>query len=725
MVVFLVALPLCLGVALASGAPLFSGLLAGIVGGIVVGIASGSHTSVSGPAASLTAVVAAQIASLGSFEAFLTAVVIAGLIQIILGVLRAGFVAAFIPTAVIRGLLAAIGVILILKQVPHVFGHDTDPEGDMSFLQPDRQNTFSELFQTLSDINPSSAIIGLLSIGLLVAWERIKVLKHSSIPAPLLVVVLGVLLARCFETFGGNWRIGGSHLVQLPPFHKVADLYGSLHSPDYSLLHRPAVYLAALTIAAVASLESLLNLEAADKLDVRQRNSRPNRELIAQGLGNVISGLIGGLPVTTIIVRSSVSINAGAKTKLATIIHGVLILVSVTWLSGWMNLIPLSCLAAILLMTGIKLASPELVKRTWNAGRNQFIPFAVTVISIVFTDLLIGILIGLAVSISFVLWSNTRRPIRRVMEKHLGGDVVRIELANQVSFLNRAALDQTLNDVPRGGHVMIDARTTDYIDPDVLDLLMEYVELTGPARGVKVSLTGFQERYPQLRDQTQYIDYSTREIQSSLTPGQVLEMLKEGHQRFRSGQRLSRDLGRQVDATASGQHPLAVILSCIDSRAPTELIFDLGVGDIFSIRIAGNVTSPKVLGSAEYACAVVGSKLILVLGHTRCGAVNAAVQFSCSEKTAGQATGCQHLDYIVNDIQLSVDSARCRGLPEMAADERERFVDQVARLNVMHSVQQLLNESQTLRCLVDEGRIAIVGAMYDVVSGGIEFLPEK
>ena len=725
LVVFLVALPLCLGVALASGAPLFSGLLAGIVGGIVVGIASGSHTSVSGPAAGLTAVVAAQIVSLGSFEAFLTAVVIAGLIQIILGVSRAGFLAAFIPSAVIKGLLAAIGVILILKQLPHVFGHDTDPEGDMSFLQPDDQNTFSELFQTLSDVNPSSAIIGLLSIGLLVVWGRIKVLKNSLIPAPLLVVVLGVALAQWFESFGGNWRIGQSHLVQLPPLHSLADLVGAQHSPDFSLLYRPAVYLAALTIAAVASLESLLNLEAADKLDPRQRNSRPNRELIAQGFGNVLSGLIGGLPVTTVIVRSSVNINAGAKTKLATITHGVLILVSVTWLSRWMNMIPLSCLAAILLLTGIRLASLELVKQMWKAGLNQFVPFAVTVIAIIFSDLLSGVLIGLSISISFILWSNTRRPIRRVIEKYLGGEVVRIELANQVSFLNLAALDRALNEVPRGGHIMLDARATDYIDPDVLALLMEYVELSAPARGVKVSLLGFQKRYPLLRDQTHYIDYSTREIQDSLTPEQVLEILKEGHQRFRSGQRLTRDLSRQVDATASGQHPLAVILSCIDSRAPTELIFDLGVGDIFTIRIAGNVISNKVLGSAEYACAVVGSKLILVLGHTRCGAVNAAVQFSCTEKTAGQATGCQHLDFIVEDIQVSIDTNQCRNLPELPAAERERFVDEVARLNVMHSVQQLLEQSQTLRRLVDEKRIAIVGAMYDVVSGGIEFLPEK
>lgn len=725
LVVSLVTLPLCLGVALASGAPPLSGILAGVVGGLLVGIASGSHTSVSGPTAGLTAVVVAHISSLRSFEAFLTAVVLAGMIQILLGVARVGFFAAFFPSAVIKGLLAAIGVLLILKQLPHVLGHDTDPEGDMSFSQPDHENTFTELYQTLSDINLSAAIIGLLSIAVLVAWPRIRVLKASGIPAPLPVVALGLLLAQWLETLGGKWKIGPSHLVELPSLHGVSDLYGALHFPDSSLLGRPDVYLAALTLAAVASLETLLNLEATDKLDPRQRNSLPNLELIAQGLGNMVSGLIGGLPVTSVVVHSSVNIDAQAQSKLATIVQGLLLLIGATWLSRWINMIPLSSLAAILLVTGIKLASPDLVRRMWSAGRNQFIPFAATVVAIILTDLLSGILIGLTISIGFILWSNTRRPVRRIMEKHLGGDVVRIELANQVSFLNRATLDRTLNDVPRGGHVMIDARATDYIDPDVLDMLMEFVELTAPARGIKVSLSGFQVRYPQLKDQTQYVDYSTREIQNSLTPDQVLDILKEGHQRFRTGRRLSRDLSRQVDATASGQHPLAVVLSCIDSRAPTELIFDLGVGDIFSIRIAGNVTSPKVLGSAEYACAVVGSKLILVLGHTRCGAVGAAVRFSCTEETASQATGCQHLDHIVEDIQVSIDSQQCRSLPEMPPEKRDLFVDEVARRNVLHSVERLLNQSQTLRRLADEGRIAVVGAMYDVVSGQIEFLAQE
>jgi carbonic anhydrase len=723
LVVFLVALPLCLGVALASGAPLLAGVLSGIVGGILVGALSGSHTSVSGPAAGMTAIVAAQIVTLGSFPAFLLSVVLAGLIQIGLGFAQAGFVAAFIPSSVIKGLLAAIGVILILKQLPHIFGHDSDPEEDMAFQQPDHENTFSELIQTIGDIHLGASVIGLVSIAVLFAWSAWKPLKNSGVPAPLIVVLLGVAMSELFRQLGGNWVIGESHLVQVPVADSVTGFFGFLQLPDFSQWSNQAVYIAAVTIAVVASLETMLNLEAIDKLDPEQRTSPPSRELVAQGFGNVVAGLIGGLPMTSVIVRSSVNINAGGKTKLAAITHGIFLLVSVMFLPVWLNAIPLSCLAAILLVTGVKLVSPALVKQMWSEGRYQCIPFAVTIAAIVLTDLLIGVLIGLAVSISFILHSNMRRPIRRFVEKHLGGDVVHIELANQESFLNRAALSKVLAEVPRSGHVLLDAQNTDYIDPDVLDLIRDFKEQTGPARGVEVSLLGFRSSY-QLLDQIQYVDYSTREIQDALTPQQVLQILKDGHERFRTGQRLTRDLGRQVRATADGQHPLAVVLSCIDSRAPVELIFDLGVGDIFSVRIAGNVTSRKILGSAEYGCAVAGAKLILVMGHTRCGAVTAAVNLICSTRTAAETTGCQHLDYIVNDIQQSTDQASCRGIEARPADEKESLVNAVARRNVSQVVERMRRESRTLDGLVREGRIAIVGAMYDVVTGEIEFLTE-
>ena len=723
-VVALVALPLCLGIALASNAPLFSGLIAGIVGGIVVGSLSGSQTSVSGPAAGLTAIVAAQIATLGSFQAFLAAVVLAGVMQVGLGLARSGALARFFPSSVIKGLLAAIGIILILKQIPHLVGHDADPEGEMSFLQPDQQNTFSELLSTFSDLHIGAAVIGLASVAILLIWDRIKPLKNSVLPAPLVVVLFGVGLNIFFDGFGNEWLIGKSHLVQVPIAADLNGFVGFLQTPDFSLWTSPALYLAAVTIAMVASLETLLNLEAVDKLDPRQRHSPASRELLAQGAGNIACGFLGGLPVTSVIVRSSVNVGANVETKLSTIFHGILLLLSVMFLPMWLNMIPLSCLAAILLITGFKLASPKLMRQMWSEGPYQFTPFAVTVVAIVLTDLLVGVLIGLAVALGFILKSNFRRPLRKIMEKHLGGEVVHIELADQVSFLNRAALSREFDAIPKGGHVLLDARTTDYIDPDVLDLIHDYNDRTAPARGVEVSLLGFQDRYPQLRDRTQYVDYSTRELQDAVTPKQALEILMDGHARFHSGKRLARDLARQSVATAEGQHPLAVVLSCIDSRAPAELVFDVGLGDIFSTRVAGNVVCKKVLGSVEYACAVAGAKLLLVLGHTRCGAVTAAVKQQANPPKTGDAAGDNHIGHILADIDGSIEPEAVVGFEGFSKEEQERIVNDVARKNVLRMVESLRERSSTLDNLVREGRIAIVGAIYDVTTRDMEFLSD-
>ncbi len=719
-IVFVIALPFCLGIAVASKAPLLSGLVSGIIAGIVVGLLSGSHTSVSGPAAGFTSIVAAQILLLG-FKPFLLAVFVAGLIQIGLGLARAGFISAFFPSSVIKGLLAAIGVLLVLKQIPHVLGRDTDPEGEMSFDQIDQQNTFTEIIETLLNPHAGAAIIGLLSIAVLVLWDRYKTLNHSRIPVPLVVVALGVALKMAFDSAEDYLRVDGPHLVAIPVTKSLADFWSQLQSPDFTQWANPAIYAAALTLAVVASLETLLNLEAVDKIDPKQRVTPASQELFAQGVGNVLAGLIGGIPITSMVARGSVNVYAGAQSKLSAIFHGILLLLAVTLLPVYLNMIPLSCLGAILLVTGLKLASPALFKRMWSEGRYQFIPFMVTLLAIVFTDPLKGIVIGLVVSISFILYSNLRRPIRRIHEKHLGGDVLRIELANQVSFLNRAALEIILREVPRGGHVLLDASNTHYIDPDVLDFLRDYKDAIAPAHGVQVSWRGFRDRY-KLEDVILYVDYSTRDLQQQLTSAQVLQILREGNERFRTGKRLMRDLGRQLGATAKGQHPLAVVLSCIDSRSPAELIFDLGLGDIFSARVAGNVVSQKILGSMEYSCAVAGAKLILVMGHTSCGAVGAAVSLSCSPKTAAEATGCQHLDSIVRDIKESIDPHVCQNLEQMSAATRAKFVDDVAALNVLRSVRHILQESQTIEKLVREGKLAVVGALYHIDSGEIEFL---
>ncbi len=720
-VVFLVALPLCLGVAIASGAPPIAGLISGIIGGILVGMLSGSHTSVSGPAAGLTAIVAAQIALLGSYNAFLAAVIVGGTIQIIMGLARAGFIAAFFPNSVIKGLLAAIGVILILKQIPHVLGHDADPEGEMAFIQPDDHNTFSEIATLFyGDIHLGAALIGLVSVVILIAWDQIKVLKKSNVPAPLIVVIVGLALSQLFKTQGENLAVGASHLVQVPVADNWQSLFGLLQFPDFSVFMQSAIYTSGITIALVASLETLLNLEAVDKIDPKQRVSPGSRELLAQGVGNVLAGFIGGIPMTSVIVRSSVNINAGATSKLSAITHGVLLLVCVVMLPQYLNMIPISCLAAILLTTGFKLASPKLIKQLWHDGRYQFVPFMVTLVAIVTTDLLLGTLIGLGVSLSFILNSNFRRPIRRVMEKHLGGEVMHIELANQVSFLNRAVIEKTLRDVPRGGHVLLDARRTDYIDPDILSIIRDFKEKTAPIYDIRLSLRGFREKY-KLEDDIQFVDFSTRELQHKLTPRQILQVLRDGNERFRTGHRLSRDLGRQIQATSAGQHPIAVVLSCIDSRTPAEIVFDLGLGDIFSIRIAGNISSPKVLGSIEYGTAVAGAKLVLVIGHTRCGAINASVNFACSQENAQQVTGCQHLEPIIMDVRKSIDLDKCRILRNQPPEVSAAYSDEVAKLNVTRVVEQIVEESQAIQRLVQSKRVAVVGAMYDVASGSIEF----
>lgn len=722
LVVFFVAIPLCLGISLASNAPLLSGVLSGIVGGILVGIVSRSQTSVSGPAAGLAAIVAAQIASLGSFPAFLMALVIAGIVQIILGLVGAGGLAAFLPSSVIKGLLAAIGVLLILKQIPHLLGHDADPQGNLAFQQPDDANTFTELVRMFGHIHPGAAIVGISSIVILVIWANFKPLKNSFLPAPLFVVLFGVGLSWFLEHIGGRWSVEPSNFVQMPIADNLAGFVKFLQWPDFTQWSNPKVYSAGLTLAIVTSLATLLNLEAVDKIDPQHRASPPSRELLAQGIGNLVVGMIGGIPISSVIVRSSVNVNAGGQTKLATIFHGLLLLCSVLFFPQWLNMIPLSCLAAILLVTGASLASPKLIKQMWNEGRYQFVPFVLTVVAIVFTDLLIGVLIGLAISLSFILNSNLRRPIRRFVEKHVGGDVLRVELANQVSFLNRAALYNVLNEVPTGGHLLLDAGNTDYIDPDILDLIRDFNEETAPARGVHVSLIGFRTKY-QLRDQIQYVDFSTRELQGSLTPAQVLQIFRDGNERFRTGKRLSRDLSRQVRATAEGQYPLAVVLSCIDSRTPSELIFDLGVGDILSVRVAGNVISDEVLGSIEYACAVAKAKLIVVMGHTRCGAVTAAVELARESKTAKQATGCEHLTPIIQQIQQSIDSSESKRLPYESASVKESFVDGVARENVCRMAELILMESQTVERLHQQGQVAIIGGLYDVATGCVEFVP--
>lgn len=727
LVVFLVALPLCLGIALASNAPLFSGILAGIIGGLVVGALSGSQTSVSGPAAGLTAVVAAQIGSLGSFDVFLLAVFLAGALQVMLGVVRAGSIADFVPSSVIRGLLGAIGLIIILKQIPHLVGYDADPLGEMSFAQPDQETTFSELSNVFWEgrIHWGAAVIGMLSLGLLILWERVKPLKNSIVPGPLVAVLTGVGIGVLLSGMGAGWQVDSSHLVQVPVADRLVDFLGFLQLPHFAALADPRVYTAAVTIALVASLETLLNLEAVDKLDPQKRSSPPNRELMAQGAGNMVSGLIGGLPLTSVIVRSSVNINAGGKTKLSALFHGLLLLLCVALVPGWLNLIPLSALAAVLIVTGFKLASPKLFRQMWAAGFEQFLPFVVTVVAILLTDLLVGILIGLGFSILFILRSNLRRPLHRRLERHVFGDVMHIELANQVSFLNRVALRNALAEAPRGGQVLIDARGTDYIDADVLSVIREFETETAPVHGIGVSLVGFKPHYEQIEDRVQFVDFATRDLQESLTPDQVIDILRDGNERFRTGQVLSRDMVHLRAGVADGRHPLAVVLSGSSSRTPVEMIFDVGLGDIFCTRTTGNVAVSSTLGSLEYGCAVAGARAIVVLGHSDNKAVRLAIESAVASEPRSINGDCAHLPEILRDIEHSVDPSWTHDWSKLPMEVQRARVDSVSRAHVLRTIRRIVELSPVLARLAREGRIKIVGGMYDVRSGAVEFFPAE
>lgn len=720
-VVFFVALPLCLGIALASGAPLPAGLLAGIIGGLVVGALSGSHSSVSGPAAGLTAVVAAQIAILGSFEAFLAALIVAGIIQVAMGMAKAGFISAFFPSSVIKGLLASIGIILILKQLPHLVGWDIDAEGEMAFLQQDNQNTFSEIKQMFFHFHEGAVLIGLISLAVLVLWGRSSRLKASGIPSSLLVVALALGVNYLLSFFGGDWLVGAAHRVQVPVAQDFLSMLDFLRTPDYSAFFSPQVYIAGFTLALVASLETLLNIEAVDKIDPFQRVSPPNQELIAQGIGNMCSGFIGGLPVTSVIIRSTVNLNAGGKTKASAMIHGALLLLCVLFVPHWLNAIPLSCLAAILIMTAFKLVNPRIVQQVYRQGASQFLPFAATVTAIIFTDLLVGVIIGLATSAIFILWSSARKPIEVTDEQHMNGLVKHVVMADQVSFLNRAALDSILKEVPHGGHILLDARNTDYIDPDILSLINDFKNTSAPAREIVLSLRGFKKEFGFINE-IRYIEHATSELQRDLNHPQILQILKEGNERALAGKRLQRNINRQIDTTSDGQYPLGAVLSCMDSRTPVELIFDLGIGDIFSIRMAGNVVSDRVLGSLEFSCAIAGAKLIVVMGHTRCGAVSAAIDYARSGDSVLNSTDCEHLESVLVDIQKVVCQNSSLPIPSKEQLNRADFEKLIIEAHVQECIRSILQQSSKLRKLVKQNKIAIAGCVYDVSTGKANFL---
>jgi carbonic anhydrase len=738
-IVFLVALPLCLGIAIASDADPIAGLISGIVGGLIIAIFSGSHTSVSGPAAGLTAIVAAQIANLQSYEAFLLAVVVGGVIQIGFGLLKAGALSAFFPSSVIKGLLAAIGVILVLKQLPLLFGYTKDmgllsgqPEALGDVAQPTAAavnrsheigdiifsffNAMKDVFTFDGGLQLGAISVGVFSLFFLIIWDKIPRLKKSLVPAPLLVVIFGTGLGTALSWIGDSWLITPQQLVDVPGDGTLGGFVGLIRTPDFSQLANVGVYVGGITIAVVASLETLLNLDAVDKLDRKRRISPPNQELLAQGIGNVAAGMLGGIPVTSVAIRGSVNVMAGSETKLSAIFHGALLLGSVVLMPQVLAMIPLSCLAAILLMTGFKLASPALFREMASAGRYQFLPFVVTVVAIV--------CIGMVLSVLFILNSNLRRPVRKIREKHIDGDLLHIELSDQVSFLNKAALESAMRETPRGSRLLLDARRTHYIDPDVLSLIREFRDKTAPAFGITMQMVGFREKY-KFSGLEDTVDFSLQEAREKLTADQVLGILKAGNKRFVEGHPLDRSLLNTPKTNRKGLRAITVIVGGTESSPPVETIFDLGMGEAFVVRMPGAVVGPRAIGGVEHAVSVGGAKLVVLMGHTDSSLLSLAMGVAGSSNHESVLAECVNLQKVLEQIAVSMDAQQARDFAGMAPEEQQATMDQIVRRHITRMAQQVVEDSPLLKRLVTSRQIQVVTAIYDTSSGSVEFLNES
>jgi MFS superfamily sulfate permease-like transporter len=506
-VVFFVALPLCLGIALASGAPLLSGLISGIIGGVLVGLLSGSNLGVSGPAAGLAAIVATSITSLGSFEVFLVAVVLAGVIQIVFGILRFGIIGYFFPNSVILGMLSGIGIIIILKQIPHLVGYDSEPMGADEFLETSGENTFSAISHLLSNISPGSIIIGVLGLALILFWDNILASKSKIfkvIQGPIVAVLVGTIAKLIFDNYS-DLTVKDIHLVSIPVANSLNDLKSFLRFPDFSAIQNPKVWTIAFTLALIASLETLLSVEATDKLDPSKNVTPTNRELFAQGTGNILSGLIGGLPLTQVIVRSSANIQSNAKSKLSAIIHGLFLLLAVLALPKVLNHIPLSVLAAVLIVVGYKLAKPSLFKKMWDKGWTQFVPFVATIAVIVGKDLLWGILAGLFIGIIIIMIKSYQNSLFLHIDK-TDEKFVKMAFAEEVTFLNKGAIAKQLQSLPKGTTLELDVRKSNYIDTDIVDILDDFVV---QAKNKNITVQLISERGNETNPQS-YVEFFKR-----------------------------------------------------------------------------------------------------------------------------------------------------------------------------------------------------------------------
>lgn len=738
LVTFLVALPLCLGIALASGAPPLTGIIAGVVGGIVIGALSGSKLSVSGPAAGLTTIVAAGILKLGVFETFLAAVVLAGVLQLGLGFARAGAIANYFPSAVIKGMLAAIGLTLILKQIPHAVGYDADAEGEFEFVQADGATTFSEISRAMSAFSLGAIIITLVSLGILLLWARPVVARSwvgQNLPGALIAVLAGIGLNTLFMGQGAGLELKAEHLVRLPVlFDGQQGGLGSLwRFPAFSTaLVNAQVWITALTIAIVASLETLLNVEATDKLDPLHRHTPPNRELKAQGVGNIVSGLLGGIPVTSVIVRSSVNLQAGARTKASAIIHGVLLLGCVLLIPNLLNRIPLSALAGVLLFTGYKLTKPALYHEQYRLGWAQFLPFVVTIVAVLLTDLLIGIGLGLVVGVFFILRENYKTSyfFRREEERGIS-DKIRIDLADHVSFLNKASVIDILDRLPEDSVVEIDARHSSYVDYDVVEAIENFrptarlrnIQLTfHPGRAGRAALRPGQPATPaDLADDAadQLAITSAGELPEASSPAPAIAAVATPvAPDFRRYQELFANNRQWVseklalsptyfEDLARGQAPQFLFIACSDSRVTIDGMTGTSPGEIFVHRNIANLvvaTDLNLLSVVQYAVQVLKVEHVIVCGHYGCGGVKAAMQ----RQNLGQ----------INKWLIPIRDVMRLHRTELAElpSENDRF-RRLVELNIEEQVYNLCKTSFVQEAWPGHEHLHVHGWVYDIREG--------
>lgn len=691
-VVFLVAIPLCLGIALASDAPLFSGILGGVVGGIVVGSLSQSSISVTGPAAGMVGIVFTAIHELGSYETFLLALVFSGLLQILIGKLKAGFIADYVPSNVIQGLLCAIGILIIIKQIPLAFGYTS-------------KSSFS-----LSDLNDhisyGATTICLTSLTLLFSWQKVPIKALRNIPGPVVIVGLGIISNTLFQfTIPFLHLSNKQYLVTIPEIEHLIDVKNLFATPNLAEIGNSKVYFYGFIIALIASIETLLNLEAAEKIDLQKRYCDRNQEMVAQGIGNTISGLIGALPVTSVIVRSSVNMQSGGQTKLSAIMHGLWLMLSVLFIPKVINQIPLASLAAIIIYVGCKLTHINIFKCMYSNGTNSFIPFIITTVMIVCTDVHLGVACGLLASAIFVMQYNSKPHIEKQKEVYPNGEVLRIILPQHTTFLNKAVLITTLRSIPRNTNVMLDASKTLYIDQDIKEVIQDFSNNLKNEKNISLRTKGLLPHYHQSLPED-FTTITTSYTHERLNPNDVLLILKEGNKRFTQNKLLNRDITLHLKHVAnSPAKPLAVILGCVDGRVPVEMIFDAAVGELFVTRVLGNVVNDDVIASLEYACETSGAKLIVIIGHTECGAITAACQNTSSHLS-------QKLNEVINNVTQQS--------PSLALNKDE-LIEAVTYKNIQNSKQKILEQSTSISKLINDHKINIIGAIYDVKTGKVNF----